>query len=260
MPYAALPLYLLVFVFGLIVGSFLNVCIYRLPTGGSVTRPARSACPRCGAAIAAYDNIPVLSYLWLRGRCRHCREPISVQYPVVELASGLFALLTAIKFGGGMTAAVYYIFIAALLTISVIDLQHRIIPDIISLPGIPLAVLAALAIPAMSLKASLIGLLAGGGSLLAVAWLYRLLTGKIGMGGGDIKLMAMIGALLGPPGVIFTIFVASALGSVIGVALMLYTRSNLKLAVPFGPFLSVGAVAYVFFGPEAIRWYFNLLG
>ena len=165
-----------------------------------------------------------------------------------------------VKFGVSLQALIYYIFIAALLVISVIDLNHRIIPDIISLPGIPLGVVVSLAIPSMTLQDAFIGLLAGGGSLLAVAWAYRAVTGKTGMGGGDIKLLAMIGALLGLEGVVFTIFVASAFGSVIGLLLMLYTRSDMKLAVPFGPFLSLGAVGYVFFGPEVINWYFQPTG
>jgi leader peptidase (prepilin peptidase)/N-methyltransferase len=178
----------------------------------------------------------------------------------VEIASGLIAVLAAARFGVTLPALIYAAFVCTLLVISVIDLNHRIIPDIISLPGIPICLIASIAIPSTTIKSALIGMAAGGGSLWAVAWGYRALTGKTGMGGGDIKLMAMIGALLGLEGVVFTIFVASALGSVIGLAIMLYTRSNLKLAVPFGPFLSTGAAGYVFFGPEAVEWYFRLMG
>ncbi len=238
---AAEILHAAVFALGTIVGSFLNVCIHRLPAGGSVSDPPRSVCPSCSGPIAFYDNIPVLSYLWLRGRCRRCREPISIRYPLVEIAGGLLAAACAARFGWSWQAVVYYVFTAALLVVSVIDLKHRIIPDIISLPGIPIGVAASLALPAMTLKDSVIGVLAGGGSLWAVAWAYRGLTGKTGMGGGDIKLLAMIGALLGLEGVIFTIFTASALGSLIGLALMFYTSSDMKLAVPFGPFLSGSA-------------------
>jgi leader peptidase (prepilin peptidase)/N-methyltransferase len=257
---AAAIAYLAVFILGLIIGSFLNVCIYRLPIGGSVTDPPRSVCPKCSGAIPFYDNIPVLSYLWLRGRCRHCRAAISIQYPLVEIAAGSLAILVAVKFGVTLQAAIYYVLVCALLVVSVIDLHHRIIPDIITLPGIPLGLVASLAIDSLSISDALVGMAAGGGSLWAVAWIYRAITGKTGMGGGDIKLMAMIGALLGLEGVVFTIFVASALGSVVGLTVMLCTRSNLKLAVPFGPFLSLGATGYVFFGPEAVNWYFSLLG
>jgi leader peptidase (prepilin peptidase)/N-methyltransferase len=240
---------------GLCIGSFLNVCIYRLPLKRSVMQPARSYCPHCETTIAAYDNIPLFSYLILGGRCRHCRTRISWRYPAVELLTGILALLCAFYFGFSVAALIYFLFTAALLLITFIDFDHQIIPDRITLPGIPLCVLAAICLPSMTLSQSLIGMLAGGGSLFAVAWVYHLITGKHGMGGGDIKLLAMIGALIGWQGVIFTIFISSAVGSLAGLVVMLQRRGNLKIAVPFGPFLSLGATVYVFWGSDLIGWY-----
>ena len=246
------------FVFGLCVGSFLNVCIYRIPAGKSIVHPG-SACPRCQAAIRIYDNIPLFSYILLGGKCRHCKTAISARYPLVELLSGIFAICAFLKFGATPAALIYFAFIAALLAITFIDIDHRIIPDVISLPGIIVFFLAALALPEMTWIQSLLGVVIGGGSLFLVAWVYHLLTKKEGMGGGDIKLLAMIGALIGWKGVFFTIFVSSAVGTLVGFAAMIVTRQNMKLAVPFGPFLAIGAISYIFFGPELIHWYLYLM-
>jgi leader peptidase (prepilin peptidase) / N-methyltransferase len=246
----------LIFLFGLCIGSFLNVCIYRIPESKSIVFPG-SMCPDCGNPINFYDNIPVLSFIILRGKCRNCNEPISLRYPVVELLTGVFAVSVFLKFGAGMEAPVYFLFIATLLVITFIDIDHRIIPDVISLPGIVLFFIASLAIPAISIKDSVIGILAGGGILFVIAELYLRITGKEGMGGGDVKLLAMIGALIGWQGVLFTIFASSLIGTIIGIMFMLVQGKNLKLAIPFGPFLSIGAVVYVFFGNEFINWYFS---
>jgi len=246
------------FIFGLCIGSFLNVCIYRLPVSKSIVQPP-SMCPSCGNFIRFYDNIPVLSYAWLKGKCRHCRTTIPLRYPMVELLSAFFALATVIKFGPTLEAIIYFVFIASLLVITFIDIDHRIIPDIITLPGIPIFFAAGFALPDISFKNSLIGILAGGGSLLLVAYGYALITKKEGMGGGDIKLLAMIGAVIGWKGVLFTIFVASLIGTLSGMAIMLHTRKSMKLKVPFGPFLAIGSIAYIFFGPQLTAWYFNLL-
>ena len=247
-----------VFIFGLCVGSFLNVCIYRLPESKSIVHP-RSMCPQCGTLIRFYDNFPVLSYLLLRGKCRHCQTPISFRYPVVELLSGLFAVGVSLKYGISLEAAIYYTFIATLLVITFIDIDHQIIPDMITLPGIPICFVASFALPQITYIESIMGILIGGGSLFMVAWLYHLLTKKEGMGGGDIKLLGMMGAIIGWKGVLFTIFVASAVGTVSGMLIMLKTRKSMKLAVPFGPFLAIGCIAYIFFGPQLIVWYINLL-
>lgn len=249
-----------IFLFGLCIGSFINVCIFRLPVSKSITKPARSVCPKCGSIIKFYDNIPVLSYIILKRRCRTCSAIIPFRYPMVEILSGFCALAVFCKFGFSLQWFIYYTFIASLIVITFIDLDHQIIPDVITLPGIPIFFVAALAIPAMGWLNSIIGILAGGGSLFAVAFIYNLLTRKDGMGGGDIKLLAMIGALIGLKGVLFTIFVSSAIGTLVGVLLMLRTKQGLKLAVPFGPFLAIGAVSYIFFGERLIFWYLGLTG
>jgi leader peptidase (prepilin peptidase)/N-methyltransferase len=249
---------ILVFIFGACIGSFLNVCIYRLPESKSIVHP-RSMCPSCETLIRFYDNIPIFSYAALRGKCRHCGAPISFRYPVVEFISGIFAVGLFLKYGFGFEALIYYVFIATLLVITFIDLDHQIIPDVITLPGIPIFFAAGLALPAISLVDSILGVLIGGGSLFLVAWLYHLVTQKEGMGGGDIKLLALMGAIIGWKGVLFTIFVASAVGTLAGMLIIIKTRKTMKLAVPFGPFLAIGGIAYIFLGPQLIAWYFNLL-
>ena len=246
------------FLFGLCIGSFLNVCIYRIPVSKSINRP-RSSCTSCNELIPFYDNIPVLSYLVLRGKCRFCSEPISLRYPIIELLTGLFALITFFKYGLSLEAFIYFVFIAVLLVITFIDIDHQIIPDIISLPGIPIFFLASFGLSQIGWLDSLIGILAGGGSLFLVAWVYSLITKKEGMGGGDIKLLAMIGGVIGWKGVLFTIFVASAVGTFAGMLVMLKSRKGMKLKIPFGPFLAIGAIAYIFFGPQLVEWYFQLL-
>ncbi len=242
------------FVFGACIGSFLNVCIYRIPEGKSIVSPP-SACPRCGYRIPFYDNIPILSYIILRGRCRRCQVHIPFRYPMVEMITGLASLAVFIKYGPTMASAVYFLFIAVLLVITFIDIDHQIIPDILSLPGIPLFFLLGFMVPFVTWKDALIGILAGGGSLYAVALVYQLLTGRDGMGGGDIKLLAMIGALVGWQGILFTIFFSSLSGTLVGVLLTLPAGRSMKSRLPFGPFLAAGAIAYLFFGTEVIRWY-----
>jgi len=244
------------FIFGACIGSFLNVCIYRIPEGKSIIHPP-SACPRCGYQIRFYDNIPIISYLLLRGRCRRCRVHIPFRYPMVELITGLLALATFIKFGLTITTGIYFLFMAILLVITFIDIDHQIIPDILSLTGIPLFFLLGFFVPHITWRDALIGILAGGGSLYAVALGYQLLTGRDGMGGGDIKLLAMIGAMLGWQGILFTIFFSSLSGTVVGLLLTLPSGGSMKSRLPFGPFLAAGAIAYLFFGPELIHWYWN---
>ncbi len=248
-----------IFIFGLCIGSFLNVCIYRLPIGKSIAFPP-SHCPHCHTAIRIYDNIPVFGWLILRGRCRDCGHRISPRYPLVEFLTGLFAVCAYLKLGPTVDSAIYFFFIAVLIIITFIDIDHRIIPDKITLPGIPLAFIATFFLSNITWQTSLYGILIGGGSLLLIAVGYAYFTGKEGMGGGDIKLLAMIGALCGWKGVIFTIFVGSVLGSIAGIAAMRRSGQGMKSALPFGPFLSVGAIGYIFFGSEAIHWYLSTLG
>lgn len=248
----------LVFIFGMCIGSFLNVCIYRLPSSMSIINPSRSFCPQCNSAIQFYDNIPVFSYLWLKGRCRNCKASISLRYPLVELMAGILAIAILFMFGLTLEGVVYFVFISSLLVITFIDIDHKIIPDIITLPGIPIGLAASFVLPDMTFKSSLLGLLVGGGSLLLVAWTYSLITQKEGMGGGDIKLLGMIGTFIGWKGVIFTIFAASLTGTLVGIIVMLLKGKNLKFAIPFGPFLSIGAMSYVFFGEKVLYWYFHI--
>ena len=243
---------------GMAVGSFLNVCIYRLPRSLSLIHPP-SMCPSCRTKIPFYDNVPVASYLWLRGRCRHCGAAFSLRYPLVELVSGLFAVAVFARYGFSWESLFLYSLVGALLVITFIDIDHQIIPDVITYPGIGVGFVTSLLLGHITYKESLIGILLGGGILLLVAWGYYLLTKREGMGGGDIKLLAMIGAFLGWKGVIFTIFAGSAIGTVAGVALALRTGGGRKLAIPFGPFLSVGALLYLFFGPQLIGWYIALM-
>lgn len=183
-------------IFGALIGSFLNVCILRLPQEESIVTPG-SHCPHCKKPITFYDNIPLVSYLVLKGKCRQCRGSISLQYPLIEGITALSSLLLIMKFGPSLSFLFYFSFVAALIVITVIDLYHQIIPDVISLPGIGVGLLASLMIPQITFFNSLIGILIGGGSLFLVATLYQWLFKREGMGGGDVKLLAMIGAFLG---------------------------------------------------------------
>ena len=246
------------FLFGAAIGSFLNVCIYRLPLHESIVFPG-SHCRACSTPLTWYDNLPLLSYLARRGRCRSCGAQFSFRYFLVELLSALLATALVVRFGLTVTALGYFAFSAALIVITFIDLDYQLIPDVVSLPGIVIGIVFALVSPALTLWSSLIGLATGGGMLLAVALGYQAIAGREGIGGGDVKLLAMIGAFLGWHAIPFTLFVASCLGSVVGVALMVRRHSNSQLAIPFGPFLSFGALCYLFFGEQFISRYLGLL-
>jgi len=245
--------------FGAMVGSFLNVCISRLPKGESIVTPG-SHCPDCGHPIKFYDNIPLISYLLLRGKCRSCKGAISAQYPLVEGVTALSSLLLFSKHGLSLSYLFYFSFIAALIVITVIDLYHQIIPDVISIPGIVVGLLGALIIPYITFFNSLIGILLGGGSLFLVATLYQWLFKREGMGGGDVKLLAMIGAFLGWEAVILTILLSSLVGSITGIVIMALKGKDFKYAIPFGPFLSLGAVIALFGQSEIVSWYLQLRG
>lgn len=248
---------LIFFIFGSCIGSFLNVCIYRLPHSKSIVYPS-SACPGCNTPIRFYDNIPIFSFLLLRGKCRSCQAPISIRYPLIELMTGLFAVCAYRKFGLTPEALISFLLIASLIVITFIDIDHRIIPDAISLPGIPIGFAASFFSPVITYLESLIGILVGGGSLLLVAWVYKLVTHKEGMGGGDIKLLAMIGAFVGWKGVLLTVFLSSAIGTLCGLLVMIRSGKNMKMAIPFGPFLAAGAMIHIFFGNDLIFWYFHV--
>ncbi len=249
--------YIFTFIFGACIGSFLNVCIYRLPAKKSIIFPP-SACMKCGHKLSWWENIPIVSYIFLKAKCRKCGTSLSLQYPLVELITGLLALLLLKHFGLTLNFFIYAIFTAALIVITFIDLKHQIIPDVISLPGIVLGVFFSIFNPNISIFDSILGVVVGGGVLLAVAWGYFLITKREGMGGGDIKLLAMIGAFLGWKSIPVVIFISAAVGSIIGLIVILLNRGSRKTAIPYGPFLALGAIIYIFWGENLINLYLNL--
>ncbi len=245
---AAILLFFLVFSLGACIGSFLNVVILRLPLRDeSIIFPA-SHCPVCKKTIHWFDNIPLLSYfLFLRGRCRACGTHISMQYPLVELCMGLLSLALLKKFGLSYEFVFYFVFAAALLAVIFIDLQHQIIPDVISLPGIVIGFVGAFFNSTLSWQQSGLGILLGGGILYAIAFGYFLLTKREGMGGGDIKLLGMIGAFLGWQSLLFVLFASSVIGSIVGIGAMINQKKGGKTRIPYGPFLSIAALFFLFF-------------
>ena len=258
-PFSIPVFYGLVFLFGACIGSFLNVCIHRIPIGQSIVSPP-SACPVCQGRISFYLNIPILSYLFLLGKCSRCGTSISIRYPLVELLTALFALAVVARFHLTPEAFFWFAFVVTLILISFIDMDYQIIPDMISLPGILIFSFSSILVPEMTFKQSVLGILAGGGALYIVASIYSFVRKAEGMGGGDIKLLAMIGAATGCKGVFFTIFVSSLIGTMAGLFVMVTSRrTGPGLKIPFGPFLSMGAVLYVFFGELLIHWYARIL-
>ncbi|MFZ5776297.1 MAG: prepilin peptidase [Thermodesulfobacteriota bacterium] len=239
------------FALGAVVGSFLNVVILRLPAEISIVFPA-SRCPACQTPIRWHDNLPILGFLMLRGRCRHCRERISWQYPLVEAAMGLLTVALLRHFGLSLALPIYFLFCAALLAVIFIDLRHQIIPDVISLPGILIGLAASFINPLVSWQDAALGVLAGGGSFYLIALGYYLITKQEGMGGGDIKLLAMIGAFLGWRAVPFVVFGSALMGTVVGVGAMLKQGKGGKTVIPYGPFLAVAAMGYLFFEHEIL--------
>lgn len=234
-------------IFGAVVGSFLNVVILRLPEENqSIVFPG-SHCPNCDHELAWYENIPVVSYLALRGKCRSCKDSISIQYPLVESCMALLSLALFAKFGPSLAFLIYFLFSAALLSIIFIDIRLQIIPDLISLPGIAVGFAFSFINPYVTWQNSGLGILIGGGILYGIALFYYLLTKRDGMGGGDIKLLGMIGAFLGLPSLLFVIFFSSLTGSIIGIAAMIKQGKGGQTRIPFGPFLAIAALVYLFF-------------
>lgn len=253
-----LPLFALIgFIFGLPVGSFANVCIARLPKKESVVFPA-SHCPRCNAPIRARDNIPVLSYLFLRGKCRDCGAPISPVYPAVELVIALLWAAVFYKFGFTWECLIYAIVMPTLVIITVIDIQHQIIPDKITLPGIVFGLIAGSYMHGF--VDSLIGLAVGGGLFLFLAEVYFKMRGMMGMGGGDIKYIAAAGALLGWVQVLLVIFIGALAGALFGGLGMSTQKLGFLSKIPFGPFLALATVISIFFGSDILGLYLNLVG
>jgi len=241
---------------GMILGSFANVCIYRLPKNESVILP-RSRCPSCNTQIIMWDNIPVFSYLLLKGKCRQCAAPITILYPIIEIVTAFFILFGFIKFSASWEFLIFCIVVPALIIITVVDIKYEIIPDIITLPGIVFGVLAGSYL--VGLKASVIGLLVGGGTFLIVSEIYYRVRGSVGMGGGDIKFIAAIGALLGWQQVILIIFLSAFMGSVFGLAGLVGKKLSTLTKVPFGPFLAGGTLAAYFSGERIIQLYIMMI-
>jgi leader peptidase (prepilin peptidase)/N-methyltransferase len=234
------------------VGSFLNVCIYRLPLNLSLVWPA-SRCPACGARVKPYDNVPIASYLWLRGRCRSCKAPISIKYPLIEITTGVLFLGAYLLFDSPVLFQ-RLIFACAMIVLFVIDLEHRILPDVITLPGIVLGFVLSLFMPPGWMD-SLIGIIVGGGSLWLMGELYFRIRHEEGMGFGDVKMLAMIGAFLGWKLMLLTLVLSSFVGSIVGVAMIASNRGDMKYALPFGTFLAIGAMVASTVGDRIITWY-----
>ncbi len=239
--------------FGLAAGSFINVVIYRVPINGSIIKP-RSYCPECRRTIRWYENIPVASYIFLKGRCRGCGINIPFRYPLVELVGAALAVLAIWRFGAGVDAAFAYAFLMALLAVTFIDWNHRIIPDEISLSFILIGLVWSLVSGELTVVSSAAGALAGGGGIWAVGALYKLIRHADGMGGGDVKLMAMIGAFLGVGFVLPVIVIASFFGSIYGIYLLRSGKEG-KSTVAFGSFLAPAAAVCLLFGREILDWY-----
>jgi len=245
------------FVLGLVFGSFLNVVIARLPRGESIVLPP-SSCPRCKKRIRPWDNVPVISFVLLGGRCRDCRKRIPWRYPVVELSVGLLLFLLVSRSTDPIVLVSHAAFLMALVAVAWIDLDTRTIPDVVTIPGVGLGLAASLFAPP-GIGAALLGAFCGGVSLWLVGALYERAAGAPGMGGGDVKLAAMMGAFLGVGGVFGAIFLASLAGSVFGLALIAKGRGSRRTAIPFGTFLAPSAVALLLYGESLFRFYRSLL-
>ncbi|MBC8029592.1 MAG: prepilin peptidase [Pyrinomonadaceae bacterium] len=273
-------MYVAIGIFGAIIGSFLNVVIHRLPREASIVFP-NSRCPSCEAAISYYDNVPVLSYLLLRGRCRSCKAPISARYPAVEVLAALLWVAVAMHDGLSFALPFDLVFVTALVALVFIDAEHMILPNAITYPGIAFALIARLAVPylmgtphfddlpmlldgvlagmplwAASLIGAVIGALVGGGSLWLMGWAWEKLRGVEAMGLGDVKMMFMVGAYLGWRLTILNIFLGVLSGSLIGVGLMLRQgKRDMQMLLPFGVFLGIGAIAALLIGTHIVEWY-----
>ena len=267
------------FLFGLVIGSFLNVCIIRIPAGKSIVLPA-SACPQCATPIRAYDNVPVLSFLLLGGKCRACKMPISAMYPIVELLTALFFLACFLSFGPTFEAAKWAAFSAIMIVLVFTDLRERLLPDVVNYTGLILGLAFSLVTkpidgtahwlanrmfdfpppsPVLSFVDAIIGAAAGSGLLWLVSEVYFRMRHRKGMGMGDVKMMVMAGAFLGAKRALLTILAGSLLGSVLGLVFILVQRKDSTYELPFGTFLGMAALLVVFFGTPAINWYQSML-
>jgi len=254
--------YLLVFVFGSLIGSFLNVCIYRMPRDLSVVFPS-SRCTSCNNPVRPWDNIPIFSYFLLGGKCRYCKEKFSARYPFVEALNAFLYIAIFWRYGWQWHTLIYSVFISSLIVITFIDIDFQIIPDRITLAGIPIGLICGsfflpdpfLRASALGFKSSVLGAASGFLFFYLIAFLSLKILKKEGMGGGDIKLMAMVGGFLGWKAVILTTFLGSLSGAIIGIMLMIIKGKERGSLIPFGPFLALGAVVTLFFGQEILIWY-----
>jgi len=246
------------FVFGTLFGSFLNAVIYRVPIGESIMRP--SACPACNAKIRWYHNVPVLGWLMLRGRCADCGARISIRYPIVETVGGLILAFSIWRWGLNVSGASSAVFAYIMLALALIDVDHRLLPNVITIPGAVAGIGLAFVDPRVAWGDAIIGAVFGGGLLYLVAWLYLRARGREGMGMGDVKMMLTIGAFLGWQGALMTLFIGSLLGSIVGITLIKLTRKGWEYALPFGTFLAAAAVLVDYYGHEIFAWYWGMFG
>jgi leader peptidase (prepilin peptidase)/N-methyltransferase len=245
---------ILLFILGLIVGSFSNVCIYRIPRNKSIIYPA-SHCPNCHTDVLAKDNIPLLSFILLKGRCRNCGSRISIQYPVVELLTGLVYIIIYQIYGLSVQSLICIILSSALIIIAFIDLNEQIVPDVISLPGIIIGLTLSFFVPYLSFINSALGVVVGGGIILIIALVGSAVFKKEAIGGGDIKLAAMIGAFLGWKYIVISLFFGFFLGALTGIILVLSRVKSRADAVPFGPFIALGSIITLLWGEKILLWY-----
>lgn len=244
----------LIFILGLIVGSFSNVCIYRIPRNESIIYPA-SHCPKCRSNISPKDNIPLLSYVLLKGRCRNCKSKISIQYPIVELITGLIYLLIYLIYGFSIQTLIYIVLASALIIVAFVDLNEQVIPEVISLPGIVLGLILSFFIHHISFINSGLGVVAGGGIILVIRLAGSLIFKKESMGIGDIELTAMIGAFLGWRYIVISLFLGFFLGALAGIFLIISKIKSKEDVVPFGPFIVLGSFITLLWGEKILRWY-----
>jgi leader peptidase (prepilin peptidase) / N-methyltransferase len=241
---------------GLAVGSFLNVCIHRLPRGESLALPP-SRCPACEYRLRWFDNLPVISYAVLAGRCRKCRSPISIRYPLVELTTMALFVIHGEVFGWSALLVPRLLFACAMIVLFAIDLEHHLLPNVITLPAIAIGLISSAVLPPGIVDA-VIGVVVGGGVLWLIGEAYFRYSGHEGMGGGDVKMLAMIGAFLGWKLVLVTLVLSSVAGSVIGLFVILIKRGGMKYALPYGTFLALGALVASLAGNHIVNWYVSL--
>jgi len=244
----------LVFAVGAILGSFLNVCIYRIPRQQSIVWPP-SYCPSCGRRIRLYDNIPIVSYILLRGRCRFCSQPISPSYPLVEALTGLLLVVLFLKFGLSFSLLFYTVLILLLLVVSLIDIRHQLILNKLTFPGFAIGLVFALSGQFLPFKGALIGSVVGAGVLLGVRFLGEILFKKESLGMGDVKLAGLVGLFLGWSGVLLALFLAFLTAGLCSAFALALGKVKPETPIPFGPFISFGALLFVLFGETVLRWY-----